>query len=218
MNTSPQMTSVEPTIRIPAWRRASPKNLKTRSPKISRRTWPMNLTSSPKLSTQPRGAAMSSPISSSQPIGKVLPGASLRDRGDLRMGGQQRLREGVVEGEDAVEGDDDRLIDGSPHPLGATGRSHPLVTADDRDDRSEDRRLQDRPPQVGGGGVVEERGPERTQRGVVDQRGQDPSKDPEQQRVDVEQTGDHHQGQEAGHDQVLDRVDAQDLKRVQLLA
>ena len=39
MNTSPQITSVEPTIRIPDWRSASPKNLKTRRPKISRKTW-----------------------------------------------------------------------------------------------------------------------------------------------------------------------------------
>ena len=31
MNTSPQITSVEETIRIPAWRSASPKNRSTRS-------------------------------------------------------------------------------------------------------------------------------------------------------------------------------------------
>src|SRR5437763_13506645 len=62
MNTSPQITNVEPTIKIPAWRNASPKNLNTRRPKISRNTCAMNLTNSPKFSTQPRGTATSSPI------------------------------------------------------------------------------------------------------------------------------------------------------------
>ena len=41
---------------------------------------------------------------------------------------------------------------------------------------------------------------------------------PEDQRVDVEQPGHHHQRQEARHDEVLDRVDAEHLERVELLA
>src|SRR4051812_12278540 len=40
------------------------------------------------------------------------------DLRDLGMGGQQRLREHVVEGKDPEEGDDDRLVDGSAHSLG----------------------------------------------------------------------------------------------------
>src|SRR3954449_9788208 len=59
------------------------------------------------------------------------------DLTDLGMGGQQRLREHVVEGKDPEEGDDDRLVDGSAHSLGAAGGVHALVTADDRDDRPE---------------------------------------------------------------------------------
>ena len=54
--------------------------------------------------------------------------------------------------------------------------------------------------------------------GAVEDLGEDPAGDPEDQRVDVEQPGDQHQGQEARHDEVLDRVDAEDLKRVELLA
>ena len=45
-----------------------------------------------------------------------------------------------------------------------------------------------------------------------------PAEDPEQQRVDVEQAGHDHQRQEARHDEVLDRVDAEHLQRVELLA
>ena len=62
MKTSPQITSVDPTIRIPAWRSDSPKNLNTRSPKISRKTCAMNFASSPKVSIQPLGVRISSLI------------------------------------------------------------------------------------------------------------------------------------------------------------
>src|SRR5437588_5942953 len=143
MNTSPQITRVEPTIKIPAWRSASPKNLKTRRPQTSASTCPTNLTSSPKVSIQPLGPATSSPISS--PSGRQRSPRSahlLRDRGDLGMGSEQRLGEGVVEREDAVEGDHHRLVDCPPHAFGATRGRHPLVAADDGDDRPEQRRLQ----------------------------------------------------------------------------
>ena len=48
--------------------------------------------------------------------------------------------------------------------------------------------------------------------------GDDPAEDAEQQRVDVEQAGDEHQREEARDDEVLDRVDAEHLQRVELLA
>ena len=44
------------------------------------------------------------------------------------------------------------------------------------------------------------------------------AEDAEQQRVDVEQPGDEHQREEARDDEVLDRVDAEHLQRVELLA
>ena len=62
---------------------------------------------------------------------------------------------------------------------------------------------------------VAQNGPER---GAVDERRDDAAEDAEQQRVDVEQAGDEHQRQEARHDEVLDRVDAEHLQRVELLA
>ena len=118
----------------------------------------------------------------------------------------------------AEEGDHDRLVDGAADALGAAGGGHALVTADDRDDRAEQRRLDDRAPQVGRRGVVEEGRPERAERRVVDERREHAAEDAEQQRVDVEQPGDQHQRQEARHDEVLDRVDAEHLERVELLA
>ena len=66
--------------------------------------------------------------------------------------------------------------------------------------------------------VVEQRGEERPERRVEGQRGQHAAEDAEEQRVDVEQAGDDHQRQEARHDEVLDRVDAEHLERVELLA
>ena len=42
------------------------------------------------------------------------------------MGGQQRLREDVVEGEDAHEGDDDGLVDGAADAGGAAESSSPF--------------------------------------------------------------------------------------------
>src|SRR5438067_12227882 len=104
MKTRPQITSVEPTIRIPAWRSASPKNLNTRRPKISRKTCAMNLTISPNASTQPFGVNTNSCISD-RPRTPLL-----RDRGDLGMSSQQRLRERVIEREDPVKRDHHRLI------------------------------------------------------------------------------------------------------------
>ena len=58
------------------------------------------------------------------------------------MGRQQRLREHVVEREHAHEGDHDRLVDGPAHALGASGRGHPLVGADDRHDGADDQEEQ----------------------------------------------------------------------------
>src|SRR6476659_7996724 len=167
MNTSVQSTSAEPTIRMPAWRSASPKNLNTRRRNTSPITRAENLAISPKLSIQPLGVTISSFI------------ASAWDRGDLGVRGEQRLGERVVEREDAQEGDHDSLIHGAPHPLGPAGRGHPLVTADHGDDRPEQGGLDHRAPKVGGLRVVEERREEGAERRVVDDRGQDPAEDAE---------------------------------------
>ena len=137
---------------------------------------------------------------------------------ELGVGGEQGLGEDVVEGKDAQEGDHDRLVDRPAHPGGAPGGVHALVGADDRDDRPEQGRLQDRAPELGHRGVGEQGGEEAAQGGVVGEVGEDAAGDPEQERVDVEQARDQHQGEEAGHDQVLDRVDPEDLEGVELLA
>src|SRR3954469_23037657 len=100
MNTSPQMTSVEERIRMPDWRSASPKKRKTRRPKTWPTTLPQNLAISPKLAIQSRGTpSQELPISASPPRSP--------DHRDLGMGGQQGLREHVVEREHAEERDDD---------------------------------------------------------------------------------------------------------------
>ena len=52
-----QMIIVEPTIRMPAWRSASPKKRNTRSPKTSPNTRAENLAMSPSEAIQSRGAA-----------------------------------------------------------------------------------------------------------------------------------------------------------------
>src|SRR5262249_500659 len=159
MNTRPQMTMVEPRIRMPVWRRASPKNWKTRPLKTSPATrarkpkiWRMEL-------SEPGGTASHPAFIRTPPHQAAATSRSL-DHLELGMRGEQGLREDVVEREDAHEGDHHRLIDGTTHPLGASGRSHPLVGANDRDNRPEQRGLEDRPPEVRDRGVVEERGEE----------------------------------------------------------
>ena len=57
MNTRPQITSVEETIRIPDWRSASPKNFRTFRRSTSPTIFEVNLTISPNDSIQPRGVA-----------------------------------------------------------------------------------------------------------------------------------------------------------------
>jgi hypothetical protein len=78
--------------------------------------------------------------------------------------------------------------------------------------------LEDRPPEVRDRRLVEEGRPERAERRVVDERRGDAAEDAEQQRVDVEQPGHQHERQEPRHHEVLDRVDAEHLQRVELLA
>ena len=63
MNTRPQITSVEETIRIPDWRSASPKNRNTRRRNTSPTIREVNLTISPNDSIQPRGVASRASIS-----------------------------------------------------------------------------------------------------------------------------------------------------------
>ena len=55
MNTIPQITSAEPKIRIPAWRRASPKKWNTRPLKMSPKAWPQKRMMSPSEATQSLG-------------------------------------------------------------------------------------------------------------------------------------------------------------------
>src|ERR1700694_18449 len=111
MNISVQMIVVEPTIRIPDWRSASPKKRNTRRPYTSLTIRPVNLPISPVAASHSRGIASSSPISRS-------PRPSL-DHQDLRVGGEQGLREDVVEREDRREREHDRLVDRAGAALGA---------------------------------------------------------------------------------------------------
>src|SRR3954469_14435297 len=104
MKTRPQMTIVEPRIRIPVWRRASPKNWKTRPVKTRPATRAQKPKISPIDSSHPRGTA-------SQPA-FMIPPPSL-DHLQLGVRGQQGLGEDVVEREHAHEGDDHSLVDGS---------------------------------------------------------------------------------------------------------
>jgi hypothetical protein len=55
MKTIPQITSALPKIKIPAWRRASPKNLKTRALKMSPKAWPQKRMMSPSEAIQSLG-------------------------------------------------------------------------------------------------------------------------------------------------------------------
>src|SRR3954466_3538606 len=101
MKQSDQITTVEPTIRTPAWRSASPKNLKTRRRKISPKTRAKNFVMSPNEVSQSRGTA-SQPDMPLQPA--VDSGQSTEqslDHADFGVGGEQRLGEDVVEREHA---------------------------------------------------------------------------------------------------------------------
>src|SRR3954447_7435145 len=119
MNTIPQITSAEPKIRIPAWRRASPKNLNTRPLKMSPKACPEKRMMSPSEAIQSRGkgvqpvtwAALRSshttaPTSASRSRGSAGGiAAPSADHQDLGVGGQEGLGEHVVEGPDPREGD-----------------------------------------------------------------------------------------------------------------
>ena len=135
------------------------------------------------------------------------------------MGREQRLREHVVERADPQERDHDGLVDGAPDALGAAGGGHALVTADDRDDRAEAASTSAPSPT---GRSIEALANSVSQNGPsgwpLTSSASDAAEDAEQQRVDVEQAGDDHQREKARHDEVLDRVDAEHLQRVELLA
>src|SRR4051812_5687065 len=133
MKHSDQITIVDPTINTPAWRNVSPKNLNTRPRKISPNARPPNLTMSPNEATQSRGTA-SHPIIDRPVPGRSSGGGRPRgaamyeslDHADFGMGGEQRLREDVVEREHTQERDHDGLVDRPTHPLGATRGGHAL--------------------------------------------------------------------------------------------
>src|ERR1700684_3334686 len=121
MNTRLQMTSVEKMIRMPAWRSVSPKKRNTRPPYTSRTIVLVKRPISPVDASHSRGRARNSFTGRPRSL----------DHEDLRMGGQQRLREDVVERADPQEGDHDSFVDRAAHPLGAARRRHALVAAHD---------------------------------------------------------------------------------------
>src|ERR1700694_4820618 len=129
--TSDQITSVEPTIKMPAWRSDSPKKRNTRSPHTSPTIRPVKRASSPVFSSHSRGVASRSftscPPSPPQRGGGHRPVRASLDHQDLRVGREQRLREDVVERAEAEERGDDGLVDGATDALGAARRAHPLV-------------------------------------------------------------------------------------------
>src|SRR4051794_22084484 len=109
-------------------------------------TRPPKRTMSPKVASQSRGTANHSMVTSAgHPAPRaetnVRPPASLDrslrslDVEDVGVGGQERLREDVVEREDAERGDHDRLVDRAADARRAAGGRHALVTAHDGDDR-----------------------------------------------------------------------------------
>src|SRR3984885_14731218 len=100
---------------------------------------------SPSESSQPRGTSSQAFIAHYPPR---RPGPS-SDRLQFRIGGQQRLGEDVVEGEEREERDHDRLVHRPPYPGSPARGSHAFVTTDDRDDRAEERALHHRAPEVG---------------------------------------------------------------------
>ena len=59
MKTIPQITIAEPRIRMPAWRRASPKKWNTRPLKMSPKDWPQKRMMSPRLAIQSLGTPAS---------------------------------------------------------------------------------------------------------------------------------------------------------------
>src|ERR1700742_485923 len=131
MNARPQITRAEPRIRMPPWRSASPKKRKTRSVKMSATIRYANFAMSPKDAIQSFGTSSQLRPSSRSPVPPLTRRPRSFDHRDLGMGGQERLREHVVEGEYAQELDHHPLVYRSSHPLCATRRRHPLVTGHD---------------------------------------------------------------------------------------
>src|SRR5918994_345193 len=124
MNARPQITSAEPRIRMPACRSASPKKWKTLPLNTEPTTRAQNFAMSPNEAIQSRGT-LSQPVPIRRAPGGCEHSLSL-DHRDLGMGGEQRLGEDVVEGEDAEELDHHALVDRPPHAFSTSGRSHPL--------------------------------------------------------------------------------------------
>ena len=168
---------------MPDWRSVSPKNRSTRRPHTSRTMLPVNPAISPVAAIHSRGMASSSFIARLRSW--ILPEpADRREHRRLQRGDHLITRmlgwvassvcvNTVVERADPQERDHHRLVDRAADALGAAGGGHALVAADDRDDRPEYRRLQHRTPQVGDRGVGEQRVPERPQRLLVGDRGEE---------------------------------------------
>jgi hypothetical protein len=75
-----------------------------------------------------------------------------------------------------------------------------------------------RAPHVGRRAAGDERREERPERGVVGERRDQPADDAGRDGEDVEERGGDHQREEAWDDELLDRIDAEHLQRVELLA
>src|SRR5215203_3120215 len=149
MNARPQITRAEPRIRIPACRSASPTKWSTRPLNTLATTRAQNLAMSPNEAIQSRGTdsqvrPIRRPSSVQRPRRACV--RSSFDHRDLGVRSEQRLGEDIVEREDPEELDHHSLVHGSAHALRPSGRGHPLVTRDDRDDRAEQRRLNHRSP------------------------------------------------------------------------
>src|SRR3954451_13917324 len=150
MKTSSMMIATEPVTRMPAWRSVSPMNLRIRPLKMPAMMRPQNARMSPKASRPLRAKAMGLP-----------------DRAQLGKRGEQRLGEHVVERADRDERDHDRLVDGAADARRSALGGQALVTADDRDDRAEQRRLEQRPRQLRGRRVGEVGVEDRAERRLV---------------------------------------------------
>src|SRR5947209_17739304 len=121
MNTSPSTITADPVIRIPAWRSVSTMNFSTRPLKTLITICQQKREASPKEIAAANGRAKGFIVSSR--------------RVQHRVGGQQRLREDVVDRPDPQKRDHHRLVDRASDSLGAARGGQALVTADDRDHR-----------------------------------------------------------------------------------
>src|ERR1051325_9371761 len=113
---------------------------------------------------------------------------------------------------------DDRLRRQSADAVGAARDVEPFVAADERDDRSKERRLDDPDP----------KGPQANRRMQLVEKGRDQDAErcpghqtttehPHKVGVDDKQRQGQYEPEDAGHDQHLDRIEAEGAQRIDLL-